>query len=233
MALIPKGFDLLRLKTIALVKALDLYEPTPAGRQPEMGNALLARLGCPYLTSVGTIRWPDLAPADAEAAQDCIVELLAAFVRARSEMQESDSDAISVLASLITHGWWRSCLESESGSHILAAAVLNYVEFHSPDVELSHATQPVVLEMLNAWVRPVKPWTEIPLGGIVAGHLFGEQWPSFALPDSCFDPDADYADTRVLASLIVLRDRPPFLPGLCHAAGAVQDIKLPDLGYPG
>lgn len=229
MTLQTDDLTLLRIKTANLVEALAAHKIAVDTRQPEMENSFLYRLGCPYLAEYGAIQWPDLRPHHAVVARECVVELLAAFVGARKEMQESASDAASVLAGLIAHQWWESCLDSLPGAYTLAAAVLNYVELYGPSVELDRATSPVVCEMLNAWLKPSKPWSELPLAGVIAEHMFGELWSSLALPDSCFDSDADYVETRILASLIVLRDRPPFLHGLCRARDAAFGVNLPDL----
>jgi hypothetical protein len=217
----------LKLQTTRLVDALENYEPGPGACQPEMENNLLHHLGCPYLTPYGTIRWPDLVPEEAPVVKECIRRLIAGFVVARKDPQDPPSDAASLLAGMLRHEWQGFDLFSLPETYILAAAVLNYVQLYGPDVDLERATEPAVRAMLNAWLKPHSPWESLPLAGVIAEHMFGPVWPAIALQDGCFDEYAEYAQT--FAGNMVLRDRPPFLRGLCLAQDATSDNHLPDL----
>lgn len=79
---------------------------------------------------------------------------------------------------------------------------------------------------LTQWLKPIVPFQKIPQGAVLAEALFGAAWCSLML-------DTDRLDGWEVG-LVIMHQRPPFLPGLLPAAleaSLYQSTSLPLLEY--
>jgi hypothetical protein len=197
---------------------------TPSGRSyamaisTSMGKAraypqLLAILGCPHVVA-GRLVQAELPETHRCQIETSLLELLA---KVASNLGDPVCERASVLAGLYAARCWRRCLESEDGTYDFASVLLCYLErFSSLSLVDVHAAGRVC-DILNAWLSPEVPWSQVPTSDEVVQRLFGVAWCTMSLP----------MEGRTAGS-VVYYERPPFLPGLCPPQDALPGVPLPD-----
>lgn len=201
------------LKIREHMSIMDHRDITSKKRLPE---ELMALLGCPYLglnSSLGLIV-PPVHAENIETVGDALVKVMQLVL---SNLDEPACDVASVLSGLYRNNCWQICLREESTTYAMAAMLFEFVEGYAPSLRLDHYTGPDVRNLLNAWIRPVVQWVELPSKSDLAGYLSGGAWSMIRL--SSMD--------RAVGEM-VYQERPPFLPGLCPAQNAILSAQLPD-----
>lgn len=120
-----------------------------------------------------------------------------------------------------------SAPRSEQSAYDLAALILLFIDCYSPE-PIALKVGADVCRMLNAWIKPAVPWTNLPGTGTIVRAMFGAAWCDIRLNDIADDqrsllvlPDGGFAGD------VVWRERPPFLLGLCPAQDRAQGVPLP------
>jgi hypothetical protein len=195
----------------AYIAAQEKYRAGKRHTYFRMSERLIAWLGIPSKYD-STLAAPKIDPVERNEVKTSLLRLIRSMAPEPSFISEESS----VLLGLCRQGW-KDCLESTSGAHVLALAVLRYITYHTPDFPLDKATAPTVCKLLSTWCRPSEEWKTLPDIKVVCEHFFGEPWCHFNLPVSAADKNAYMRDSLKAVS----RERPDFLPGLCGNSDAV------------
>jgi hypothetical protein len=186
-----------------------------ASDYPEITSDLWPRLGCPYWNG-DDIVYPLLSAGDHLAAQVAIPKLLE-LVSLVGVKNVRVADVFNLLTTLYEAGRWNLCLETDSTAYALAASICFALPLmNNPDEQVI----PVSIDIFNQWLKPANAWQARPSEEIVARCLFGTAWYDIAMAGT------DAEDMSAVASAI-LRDRPPFMPGLCFAQPPIVNVSLP------
>jgi hypothetical protein len=174
-------------------------------------------LGCPYKSSTKTLVTPPDRGYDPYVLSVCYREILAAILPSPYRCGE---DVKMLLAGILRYGLWDDFLDHEDSARDLAVAVILYSETYSDNNAIDVAILGELCMALNQWLKPSTPCMGV-LGVLpVARHMFGAVWwPLMELTTNVHER---------LVGDIVLRERPPFLPGLCRAQDAIRSATLPD-----
>lgn len=201
-----------------------------AGDVPLMDTQLLALAAGPYSMKDGSIdlHWqsrPAPAPHDLAALKDCLPKLMSANI-----CLMNDDESVSLLAGVHRYGCWRACLSTEAGTRALACAILQYLDNYFGAYNLDVIAKPGVLEILNEWLQPQTPWSELPGVITVCRYMFGDSWCALSLPGDYLDSTGQFAGGDDAIELLVRNARPAFLPGLSPTQIEDEMADLPDLG---
>jgi hypothetical protein len=123
---------------------------------------------------------------------------------------------------------WRAIIGTEDQAYLLAAGLISYVEDYVESYEMDDLTAPHICGILNAWLKPDVSWDRLPPIGVICEYMFGTVWPSLALSDDQWEPAGYTYDFVGAATESMLKERPPFLPGLCLAREVASSVCLPD-----
>lgn len=186
----------------------------------------LSALACPHLKGGRIKLWvPDAVSAHRqELRRKWMPVVLEAATQHRTHLP---AELSAFLGSVALDEAWRTMLESETETRILANALLAYVDARAPRfssarqkstlVQLRAAVDPMVLEILNDWLKPIKPWTILPSSDELLSCCFGQ---GFSAIHSLVGDDL---------CAVVNQERPSFLAGLCPAQSTIRPVSLPDL----
>jgi hypothetical protein len=209
---------------------------TPPGDIGYISDRLFTALECPADIAdpfSNEIVWVERNPDNSEVVAQ---SLLAVFSRVAGAIVETrhTSDLGQLLCGMERSQCWRVLTGTEEGAYLLATGLIGYVECYLESYKMDVATAPSICRILNTWLRPAVAWEQLPSIGVVCEHMFGSAWPALVLPDDQWGPaESAHADAR-LAVVLVLKDRPRFLPGLCPSQTAQTDVELPgDVGVAG
>jgi hypothetical protein len=191
---------------------------------PALTDELLRLLGCYSWATLRAPEVPRVAPGNEEDARTYLPRLLTA---AGDPFEQA-----TLLDGLCRHGRWRDCIETISGAYELADAIFGYLAFSWISRPLVIHTKHSVLSMLNEWLKPSTPWTDLPGDFDVCRQMFSPVWCDLALPDQTASPTHLLENSGSAACYIVSRERPPFLPGLYEFHAGILDLTLPSLEAP-
>jgi hypothetical protein len=209
-------------EVLATIKSL-MRQVDHTGKTP-LSETLLLLLGCPfqeeympsYRFEKATMMQPVRAEHRAEVAA-ALRTLLPIVVRQAASQLCAGA---SILGGLVLSDTWQECLWEESTAYDLASLVMTFVEDYTDSYPPDILAEPHVLALLNTWLRPSSAWMTLPDRETVARHMFG---------DACWEFQLQLNIPLVGAA--VYRDRPEFLPGLCHDDCSISHAILPaDVG---
>lgn len=189
------------------------------GLEYDERGASCAMLRCPCQID-GKLRLCKAGRATAVLAS-CHVRLLKALMPVH---EDNPSMVSSLLGGISLNGGWRSFLETEDDTYVLAHALLVYLQTYAPGFKLDAHIASSVCTILNEWLVPALPWEGLPGAAELARRLVGETWCSLALPDKL----DQIVSHRECAGDLLAEQRPPFLPGLCPAQSIVEAELLPE-----
>lgn len=134
-------------------------------------------------------------------------------------------DGFALLHGIHQHERWRDSLNSAEGAYCLASlcAAQALLDGGMQTMQLTGADSGAtwLLAILNEWLRPAKPYVEMPLFADLCGALFGDAWYQFAVEHAGVD------DTKV--PKLIYATRPAFKPGLVAAQIEAVAVVLPAL----
>jgi hypothetical protein len=185
----------------------------------KLSEVLITLLGCPYMSHFRPdyLRHPKYFVEHASVIEDALLELLPLVTKSNLWATLPICDAATLLVGFSRGSCLARCQNDESSSYDLAALTLHFVEGFSLQFPLDRETRPVMLNFLNAWLKPAVRWREIPSDIDVAHQMFGQPWLDLMLPSESSVPE------------LVLSERPPFRTGLCLAQSPAPCMSLPDL----
>jgi hypothetical protein len=195
---------------------------------PHLNEDFLIQLGCCYWSpTTWKIEYPRLADEDRVFAQEALPRLME-LVNIVGPRNVHVADVRALVTALHDAGRWRDCLASVESAYGLAVSICLVIEdiAEQEDTEAdTPATPQAVFAILKDWLDPEDEWLNHDVEWVVlpnvikvAERLFGSAWCHVAVGE-----DAGAADFCALIG----RDRPPFLPGLCHAQEVDQSVDLP------
>jgi hypothetical protein len=205
-------------------------------KQPWLGEDLLQLLGCSYVHYRGHVSLlltpEDTVMAPRDEIVECLPKLLDLVINNYGVQSTNISSLMTGICrnELLTH-----FLSNEHHAYSLAIGVLLYIEMYEANYMLDCAAAPNVVSILNEWVNPSDPWSELPGAVALACHLFGDAWADLLLQQSEYhevggcsqygplDVDKGY----VMVGLLVAQTRPPFIDGLCPELQIDYAVQLP------
>jgi hypothetical protein len=200
---------------------------------PPMEKDFLRRLGCPTIDmgAALTFVYHHFAESDRHAAQTAL-PLLLASIELLGPHDADVSEVHSLLLGIHRLGRWQACLDEEATTYSLASALcfsLGSLWTNEPD---RAPVKDVIIGLLNQWLKPSVLWKELPDEDEMVRCTFGDAWAMLAKARLDAENNNDGAEDPRYMSSMIERERPPFLPGLCPAQGAMLSVPLPDdVGY--
>jgi hypothetical protein len=194
---------------------------------PTLQKEHLMAWGCPYIDG-DVVKYTALLENDKTSFAD---EIPAILVDVVAHLPNNAMGLSSLMGGLARSGCWRACLRTIEGAHALAVAICYFIDTLEESARLDKDVESDVLEIINAWLEPRRPWSKIPPVIAVATALFGSWWCDLALDDIVQGPPGQchWEDVNFTAHVIA-KDRPPFLPGLCPIQIDAELEHLPDMG---
>jgi hypothetical protein len=217
----------LQESTESFINAVDQYRSGLCDEAPLIDCLLLRDLDCTYESSTSAI-CRSTAACNPDAGPYLLSLLIAIAPHPWAAKQLAP-----VLSGISCNRGLTDCLETEEGAYAMATALTGYLEHYRDGCHLDMATAYQVLVLLNEWAMPAERWSMLPSPGDFCRRIFSEAWCSIALPNGAYIlPEQSESRQRVVADMLV-RDRPPFLPGMCpeHASPTRESavpVKLPD-----
>jgi hypothetical protein len=220
------------------------YSPSESEPQAWLGADLLTHLGCSYMDYVldGDQYLQDrslICPTeDAISKSDWLPQsfktLLPVVINTYGQQSTNIS---SLLTGINRHKLVESFLDSEECAYSLAASILIFIEMYEDAYELDATAAGDVCDILNDWLKPDDPWSQLPGIGVVAARLFGDVWRHVVIQDEGDDAVGNCSqsghhsveDGYVMVGILAARTRPPFLPGLFKGESLIHANDLPDL----
>jgi hypothetical protein len=198
-----------------------------------LGDSLLHRLCCPYRSVSGPSFYPEgVSASELLDLRECLPQLFSSIAEDRNHM----AAAVSLLVGMQQYGCLSTYPSTEKEAYALAAMLLCYSLYFNDVVSMTIFTVPYVCTILNTWLKPATPWTDIPGAVTLCRHMFGHAWCTLTLAEDYPDDVGAANRGRVGEAakngldLLVKRVRPPFLPGLCAEQAIDLGIPLPDIG---
>jgi hypothetical protein len=196
-----------------------------------ISNGILGSLCCPYMSrgegheSGTSYRVPEITAFQRGSAKACIPNLL---VAAMSIYPHAVASKGCLLAGLNRARCWDSCLESDDKAYALAAAICYFSETFDDQDAFDLKTAPDVLSVLNQWLAPPTPWTNLPSALEIARSFFGAGWCDL-VASGWYEGIGKSAASNKLITSAILRDRPQFLPGRYTKQDGIGQEDLPRL----
>jgi hypothetical protein len=198
---------------------------------------LFAALGCPHVIYMRSKDWTDnnnfdmwlrvQQPAEHyPAAGAALMKILDATKKQALRFEEE----ISMLDGLVRDNHWKLCLENPSLRYAFVRSIIFFSEMIAMGEQIQFdgrwclltEVRPVVYGMLNAWLRPLEPYTAMPSAEELTRAMFGNAWCDLML---------DAVRAGGVGDLI-RSQKPPFLPGLVIAQAEAPSMTLPEIGMP-
>jgi hypothetical protein len=189
-----------------------------AGHERKLSEDSLAILRCPYLSprrNVWRLYFEPVAVTGTSLAdlRECLPKLLR-----RVNTGNREKHGVGLLGALGFYGDFEQYPETEDDARVLAVAIIFYISNYAPANARDAVIKPHVCNLLNAWLKPVQPWDDLPTVRDLCFHMFGDLWCSMELPDG------DLREASI--DELVERARPPFHNGF--TVESATSLLLPD-----
>lgn len=191
---------------------------------------LIRELGCPGVRFYGK-RWNVDSPPAPPAQNSDIVEraLTIALQWYLEGAYRSDQDTLSILTGLASDRRWRRCLTTVDGAYNLVTLLYMFSLMTTPSYPmpataraLFQNVEPMVRDLLNAWVAPETLLTHAPGPDLLLRAMFGDAWCDIFADSQTISKD--------IANLIESQ-RPPFQKYLVPAQCQSDAITLPTMDH--
>lgn len=197
---------------------------------------LLKALGCRHIDSAaGVTKWyiaevdqPD--PQFESLVSTTLFQALRWHVDAKTRAKDDGSyhdENVGLLDGLYQNGRWKACMASTEDCYAFSALLIGVItEISGDDLDEDYKITvlemccPVVIDVLNTWLKPRSPYTNMPSTAQVSRALFGEVWYDLVTAGNNDD---------TLVPHLILSVRPPFCTGLLPMQRLEPGNQLPHL----
>jgi hypothetical protein len=211
-------------KHIARLEATHIERRSAVGDMEELTHAL----GCRSLV-FNRNAWRVSRPkTPLESDEPIVVDTLLKALRFHfHRFAPRNEDGHAILDGLCHNNRWRKCLESQDGTYYLALLLIELAVRKrgmaangDPDA-LFEAMAPGVCKLLDAWRGTNDMRTSIPTADEMVRYFFHEIWCDLYLSKPTLTP--------LEMTRIILREAPPFLPGLMNTEFEAVAHSLPEI----
>lgn len=134
------------------------------------------------------------------------------------------SDLRALLTAVGERDAWRECLLTYHVSCGLTQCLLSAADLkrHAKLSQFTELVTPNMLKVLNGWLQPDSPWSDIPDDAAITTTLLGSGWRSLCCQDLCVGDLATACSS-------VHGQEPPFMSGMAPWERQAVVMALPEI----